>query len=171
MNKFIPLRTGSMVALAVLSIIIGTSTRSAMALPSYARQTGLACSGCHYTPPELNPAGRLFKLLAYTQKLDKSTVPAPDPDKRRPALEMLQTLPLGAWFETSMTSTKKAVPGTQNNNVEFPQDISLFLAGAWTDHLGSFLQVTFDTQNSSFGMDNTDIRYAKKVKVNNKDLI
>jgi hypothetical protein len=32
------------------------------AVPSYARQTGLACSGCHYTPPELNPAGRRFKL-------------------------------------------------------------------------------------------------------------
>lgn len=70
-----------------------------------------------------------------------------------------------------MTSTKKAIPGTQNNNIEFPQDISLFLAGAWADHLGSFLQVTFDTQDSSFGMDNTDIRYANKTQFKNKELI
>ncbi len=35
----------------------------ATAVPSYARQTGLACSGCHYTPPELNRAGRMFKLM------------------------------------------------------------------------------------------------------------
>ena len=102
MNKYIPLRTGGVVAILALSLLIGTSTRSAMALPSYARQTGLACSGCHYTPPELNPAGRLFKLLAYTQRMDNSTVPAPTPDKQRPALQMLQTLPLGAWFETSL---------------------------------------------------------------------
>jgi len=40
------------------------------AVPSYARQTGLACSGCHYAPPELNPAGRRFKLLGYVDRGD-----------------------------------------------------------------------------------------------------
>lgn len=158
-------------AFAALMFLVFSFDRGALALPSYARQTGLACSGCHYTPPELNPAGRLFKLLAYTQRLDNSTVPAPTPDKRRPALEMLQTLPLGAWFETSTTSTKKAQPTTQNSTFEFPQDISLFLAGAWTDHVGSFLQVTYSAQDDHFGMDNTDIRFAKKAKVQGKDLI
>ena len=167
----LPRRMGNVLAVAVLFIFVFASSRSASALPSYARQTGLACSGCHYNPPELNPAGRLFKLLAYTQKVDKSTVPAPDPDKRRPALEMLQTLPLGAWFETSMTSTQKAQPGSQNSSFEFPQDISLFLAGAWADHLGSFLQVTYNAQDDHFGMDNTDIRFANKTKVGGKDLI
>ena len=169
--KHLPWRTGNLIIVAMLSAFIFASSRSATALPSYARQTGLACSGCHYNPPELNPAGRLFKLLAYTQKMDNSTVPAPTPDKRRPGLEMLQNLPLGAWFETSMTSTRKAQPGSQNASFEFPQDISLFLAGAWADHLGSFLQVTYNAQDDHFGMDNTDIRFAKKTKVNGKDLI
>ncbi len=169
--KHLPWGTGKLFTVAMLSALIFASSRSAKALPSYARQTGLACSGCHYNPPELNPAGRLFKLLAYTQKMDNSTVPAPTPDKRRPGLEMLQSLPLGAWFETSMTSTKKAQPGSQNSSFEFPQDISLFLAGAWADHLGSFLQVTYDAQADHFGMDNTDIRYANKAKVKGKDLI
>lgn len=143
----------------------------ANALPSYARQTGLACNGCHYTPPELNPAGRLFKLLGYTDKKKDSTIQAPTADKRRPALEMLETLPLGAWFETSFTSIKKAQPATQNGSFEFPQDISLFLAGGWSDHLGSFLQVTYDAQAGQFGMDNTDIRYARKTQKAGKDLI
>ncbi len=169
--KHLPRGMGNAIAIAVLFIFAFASSRSAMALPSYARQTGLACSGCHYNPPELNPAGRLFKLLAYTQKMDNSTVPAPNPDKRRPPLEMLQNLPLGAWFETSMTSTKKAQPGSQNSSFEFPQDISLFLAGAWADHLGSFLQVTYNAQDDHFGMDNTDIRFANKTKVGGKDLI
>lgn len=169
--KHLPRGMGNAISIAVLFIFAFASSRSAMALPSYARQTGLACSGCHYNPPELNPAGRLFKLLAYTQKMDNSTVPAPNPDKRRPPLEMLQNLPLGAWFETSMTSTKKAQPGSQNSSFEFPQDISLFLAGAWADHLGSFLQVTYNAQDDHFGMDNTDIRFANKTKVGGKDLI
>ena len=163
---------GTSAVLSVVALVsLATSARTAMALPSYARQTGLPCSGCHYTPPELNPAGRLFKLLAFTDRTENSTVPAAPSDKQRPALEMLQTLPLGAWFETSLTSTKKAQPTTQNSSFEFPQDISLFLAGAWADHLGSFLQVTYNAQDDHFSMDNTDIRYAKKAKVNGKDLI
>ena len=169
--KFLPLGTSAALSVVAFSFLICTSTPNATALPSYARQTGLPCSGCHYTPPELNPAGRLFKLLAFTDRTENSTVPAAPSHKRRPALEMLQTLPLGAWFEASSTSTKKAQPGTQNGNFEFPQDISLFLAGAWADHLGSFLQVTYNAQDDHFSMDNTDIRYAKKAKVNGKDLI
>lgn len=169
--KLFALRTSAVLSAAALFALFCASTRSALALPSYARQTGLPCSGCHYTPPELNPAGRLFKLLAFTDKAEKSTIAAPPSDKRRPALQMLQTLPLSAWLETSFTSTKKAQPTTQNGNFEFPQDISLFLAGAWADHLGSFLQVTYNAQDDHFGMDNTDVRFAQKTKVHGKDLI
>ena len=51
--------------LALLATLNPTTVR---AVPSYSRQTGLPCSGCHYTPPELNPAGRKFKLLGYVDK-------------------------------------------------------------------------------------------------------
>ncbi len=142
----------------------------ASALPSYARQTGLPCSGCHTTPPELNPAGRLFKLLGYTDRSKGTSIEATG-DKRRSGLDMLQTLPLGAWFETSFTSTNAPQPNTQNGNFEFPQDISFFLAGAWTSNIGSFLQVTYSAQDDHFTSDNTDIRYANKKKVNGKDWV
>ena len=92
------------------------------------------------------------------------------PDKRRSPLNMLETLPLSAFFETSMTGTKVPQPGTQNWNFQFPQDISLFLAGAWTYHVGSFLQVTYEVQDDHFTMDNTDIRYANKTTVSGKEL-
>jgi len=163
-------RNNSLTLLALFALF-GASAPMAMALPSYARQTGLPCSGCHYTPPELNPAGRLFKLSGYTDKTKGSTVPAPESDKRRAPLEMLQTLPLGVWFETSFTSIKKGQPVTQNGSFEFPQDVSLFLAGAWSEHIGSFLQVTYDAQADHFSMDNTDIRFAKKTQTGGKDLV
>ena len=75
------------------------------------------------------------------------------------------------WLETSFTSLKSPVPGTQNGSVEMPQDISLFLSGAWTTHVGSFMQVTYDTQDDHFGIDNTDVRYANKTKLGGKELV
>jgi hypothetical protein len=160
-------------AVPVLSLLIGSAVNPpiASAVPSYARQTGLACSGCHYTPPELNPAGRRFKLLGYVDRADETKVVKTDAGKKHAALDLLASLPLSAMFETSFTSTKSPVPGTQNGSVELPQDVSLFLSGAWTSHVGSFVQVTYDTQDDHFGIDNTDIRYANTRKLGGKELV
>jgi len=149
------------------------------AVPSYARQTGLPCSGCHYTPPELNPAGRRFKLLGYVDKGDETRLVKADGSKKRAALDLLASLPLAVMLETSFTSLKSPEPNTsttpttasQNGNFEFPQDISLFLSGAWTSNIGSFLQVTYDNQADHFSMDNTDIRFANKTKLGGKELV
>lgn len=165
----VAMRNSLLCVLVVLFAICGLMP-SATALPSYARQTGLPCSGCHYTPPELNAAGRLFKLMGYIDRVKDTDIVAAS-GGRRSGLDMLASLPLGAWFETSLTNTRAPQPGTQNGNFEFPQDISLFLAGAWTSHVGSFLQVTYDTQADHFSMDNTDIRYANKKQVAGKDWV
>ncbi len=39
------------------------------AVPSFARQTGLACIACHTEFPELNAFGRQFKLTGFTLAL------------------------------------------------------------------------------------------------------
>jgi hypothetical protein len=153
-----------------IACLVGFWTRDAHAVPSFARQTGLPCSGCHYNPPELNAAGRTFKLLGYVDKKKEGNITA-DADKKHAGLDLLSSLPLGAWLETSFTSTKAQQPGTQNGNFEFPQDISLFLSGAWTTHVGSFLQITYDTQGDHFSMDNTDIRYARQRKLDGKNWV
>jgi hypothetical protein len=144
---------------------------SVQAVPSYARQTGLPCSGCHYTPPELNPAGRKFKLLGYVDKDQEKKGVTDNSTRRHAGLDLLSSLPLSAMFEASFTSLKTPQPGTQNGSFEFPQDVSVFLAGAWTSHVGSFLQVTYDTQKDHFSSDNTDIRYANKRNVGGKELV
>jgi hypothetical protein len=141
-----------------------------MALPSYARQTGLPCSGCHTTPPELNAGGRQFKLMGYVDRAKGSDIIS-EASKRNAGLQLLASLPLSAFLESSLTSTKSPQPGTQDGNFEFPQDIAFFFAGAWSEHLGSFVQVTYDGQSDSIGIDNTDIRYANKVEVGGKDLV
>src|SRR5579864_4796363 len=163
------MRTSISLCLLVLFSVFFLAPR-AMAVPSYARQTGLSCNACHYTPPELNSAGRLFKLYGYVQKMKQGGITA-ESGKRESGLDLLGTLPLSAWFEASFTNIAKPQPGTQNGNAEFPQDISLFLAGAWSTHIGSFLQVTYDTQGDHFSMDNTDIRYAKQTKLGGKEWV
>jgi hypothetical protein len=134
----------------------GLCVPSAHAVPSYSRQTGLACSSCHYTPPELNAFGRKFKLEGYTF----ATKPEVSEDKteHNSTLHLLEAFPLSIVFDTSFTSTKAPQPGTQNGNFEFPQAVSLFLAGAWGSHVGSFVQVTYAPQADHFSWDNTDIR-------------
>jgi hypothetical protein len=130
----------------------------ASAVPSYSRQTGLPCATCHYAPPELTPFGRKFKLEGYTF----TTKPAISDDKkdRNAGLQLLEAFPLSIVFDTSFTSTKAPQAGTQNGNFQFPQDASLFLAGSWGSHVGSFLQVTYGAQSDHFTWDNTDIRLA-----------
>jgi len=144
-------------ALLLITVALVFST-AANAVPSYSRQTGLPCAACHYSPPELNAFGRKFKLEGYTFV----TKPEISDEKKdhNTALHLLETFPISLLFDTSFTSTKTQQPGTQNGNFEFPQQASFFLAGRWADHLGSFLQVTYDAQGDHFSWDNTDIRYA-----------
>jgi len=157
----------SFTACIVVLLLSVLFTPRAVAVPSYARQTGQPCSACHYNPPLLNAAGRNFKLLGYVDRKKEGGITA-EQDKKHAGLDLLGTLPLSAWLETSFISTKAPQPGTQNGNFEFPQDISLFLSGAWSTHLGSFMQITYDTQGDHFTMDNTDIRYARQSKLEGK---
>jgi hypothetical protein len=63
--NFSPSGANTVLSVAAISLLISAFPKGAIAVPSYARQTGLPCIGCHDDPPELNPEGRLFKLLAY----------------------------------------------------------------------------------------------------------
>ncbi|HVH08155.1 MAG TPA: hypothetical protein VM736_00030, partial [Gemmatimonadales bacterium] len=60
-------------AAAALRAYASAYTRSASSLtPTYARQTGLACSACHTHFPELTATGRAFKLNGYVFRRSES---------------------------------------------------------------------------------------------------
>ena len=123
----------------------------ALALPSYARQTQLACVACHVGAfgPELTTFGRQFKLMGYTMKVGDT-----------------KELPLSAMLVESFTHTQKAqtdVPAkgfSTNNNTEL-QQASVFLAGRLSEHLGVFAQATYSENGGLLGWDNVDLRYAR----------
>ena len=164
-------------AFFALLISLFLQVPTASAIPSYARQTGFPCKSCHYMPPELTPLGRAFKLNGYTMA-GKPTVTSPGKGNVS-GLSILESFPLSVLFDTSFTSLKspQTVPQTsgppaaaQNGSFQFPQQASLFLAGAWATHVGSFVQVTYTSQGDHFTWDNSDIRYANATKLFKKDL-
>src|SRR2546425_13339418 len=134
--------------------------------PPYARQTGLACSACHTHFPELTPTGRAFKLNGYVFRRSES-LEGKSPEGQQSLLLNL-VAPVSLMFQTSYTSTKKALPGSQNGTVLFPDQLSLFTGGEITPHVGGFLQVTFDPQTGQLGVDNADFRFATHVNLLSK---
>jgi hypothetical protein len=144
----------------VIAWLLIVSKPEARAVPSYSRQTGLPCASCHFAPPELTPFGRKFKLEGYTFATKAEVTD--DKKDHNAALHLLEVFPLSVVFDTSYTATNSPQPATQNGNFQLPQDVSLFLAGAWGSHVGSFAQVTYTAQGNHFSWDNTDVRYANK---------
>ncbi len=70
-------------------------------------------------------------------------------------------------MQVSFTHVQNSPSGSQNDDVQFPQEFSLFYAGEISDHAGSFAQVTYEQASGNFGWDNTDIRYANELPDSN----
>jgi len=169
-------------ALAMSSGVLLFAPGTAQAVPSFARQTGLACEACHTVFPELTPFGRRFKLNAYT--IDNLPQVSGMSTSKEQTLSLNELPPLSFMFQTSYTDTSKAVPdvnagGTNSNgvpvsedalakngNVLFPQQASLFYAGRIAPNFGAFVQMTYDGTEGQWGWDNTDIRYARMLNQN-----
>jgi hypothetical protein len=143
--------------------LLGGATQ-APAVPSFARQTGMDCISCHTVWPELTPFGRHFKLAGYTMSKSEKAYQFPPP--------------VAGMFQGSFTHTGKPLPpetppfeSRRQDNVNLPQQASVFYAGKIVDKLGAFAQFTFDGVSSAFLVDNTDIRFANTAKLGGKQLI
>jgi hypothetical protein len=138
-----------------------TATASATAeeIPSFSRQTGLACNVCHTRFPRLTAFGRQFKLNGYTLVTGRTITSG---DSTRRALELNSVPPVSAMAIASVTDVKTDVPFVQNQTVEFPDQLSAFIGSAITPHLGTFLQLTYDAVGGEVGIDNVDVRYANR---------
>lgn len=157
-----------LMAIGSIAFALTAGATRAVAVPSFSRQTGLACSACHITFPELTPFGRAFKLNGYTLTGMKQI--KVKPQAKAAGLEIAETLPLSVMFQIADTLTTKAQAGTQNASVEFPQALSLFLSGALAKDIGSFIQITYSAADGHLSMDNTDIRYAGRGRLLGKNV-
>ena len=154
--------------LALMGAIVIFSSSKGYSIPSYARQTGLACNACHYNFPQLTPFGRLFKLNGYTMVGSPTLVSTHDEGKD---MQILSSFPLSAMVMTSFSQVTKATPGAEASATMFPQQLSLFVSGELTPKLGSYIQLTYDPTSGTIGMDMAEFRYANHTMLGSKDLL
>jgi hypothetical protein len=151
-----------------LLLTLGLATPMAQAVPSFARQTGMACEACHTVFPELTHFGRMFKANGYTLDNLKQVR---DIDATKQEMLSLATLPpLAAMVQVSESWLNSPLPdGTggpghsQTSTVGFPQQLSLFYAGKVAPHVGAMIQLTYADDAGTIGIDNTDLRYANSL--------
>lgn len=153
-----------------LSLLTALSLYSpdARAVPSFARQTGMACEACHTIYPELNHFGRVFKANGYT--LDNLKPVRGVTADREEMLALTGLPPISLMVQVSESWMSKQIPDSaglnghaQNGTVAFPQQISLFYAGKIAPRVGAFIQMTYGNDSGTFGIDNTDLRYANSI--------
>ena len=130
----------------------------ALPIPSFSRQTKLPCNACHTAFPQLTQFGRLFKLNGYTMTGIETVTAGKGAAGEGLTLDLIP--PVSVMLQSSVTHVSSAPPGTQNDQVEFPDQLSLFVGEAITPRIGTFLQFTYAGPDGSFGWDNADIRFA-----------
>jgi hypothetical protein len=145
----------------IAAILIVLASHPAMAVPSFARQTGFPCAQCHVGAfgPQLTQFGREFKLNGYVWNDGKGG-----------------HVPLAAMLQASFTHTGAdqpgdAAPGFAPNNNPAVDQLSLFYGGGIADNLGAFVQVTYNGIAKQLHWDNTDIRYARSVQLDGDPLL
>jgi hypothetical protein len=161
--------------LKLLAVVaLGGAMTPSWAVPSFARQTGMACAACHTVFPELTPFGREFKLNGYVLDNIKQVTGIDVENNQTLAINSIP--PLSVMLQVSYTHTAKALPDStlpgalaKDGEVLFPDQVSLFYAGKIANELGAFMQLTYDGAADHFGLDNTDIRYAHHLAFGGSD--
>ncbi len=157
-------QTGLLFLLAVVGL---SFSGQAQALPSFARQTGMACTTCHTQAfgPNLTSYGRQFKLNGYTWGQNESY------------LSRFGGMAMGSLTNTKKddsdlaeTTGKALATHNSNNNIALDQ-ASAFYGGKVWEKLGALVQFTYDGIGNRFSLDNTDIRAANDTELLGQDLV
>ena len=138
------LTTGAIAFVGMLS-----AAGAANAVPSFAAQTGQACSSCHVGGfgPQLTPFGRDFKLHGYTTRAVGQWDVVP-----------FSMMGVASYIRTQRDQDSAPAPHYSNNDNVALDQVSLFAAGGFGQHFGAFVQTTYDGVGRSFSWDNVDLR-------------
>jgi hypothetical protein len=148
------------VVACLLLVMLMALPRNALAVPSFASQTGLPCAQCHVMAfgPQLTEYGRQFKLNGYTFRKQSGGF----------------TIPLALTAQIGYENLSKAAPApspySDKENL-YLQDVSAYLAGGYGEHLGSFIKVTYDAVGKNTAWDLLDVRYAHTLELGGHSLV
>lgn len=123
--------------------------KDAQAVPGFARQTGHACTTCHFQSfPSLNSFGRAFKASGYTQIGDQGKIE--DENLSIPNV-LNMSLVVKARYQQTNGDTKA---GTDRGEIQIPDEASLMAGGRGGEHVGFLLERGLKTTG---GFDNFKI--------------
>ena len=142
-------------------------TESVLAVPSFARQTGMSCNVCHTNWPQLTPFGRTFKIDGYTFSKESSSA-----RWYPPVAAMFQASYTGLHENNGILKSGVApfddAADSAVDEFNVPQQASVFYGGKIVDRAGGFVQLTYDGTANDIALDNTDIRYARSTLAGRK---
>jgi hypothetical protein len=109
--------------------------QEAAAVPAFARQTGMACTACHFQHyPAINAFGRAFKQGGFTMKGAQSMVEG----------DMLSIpVALNASLVTKVRyiKTNGDTSSTDFGELQFPDEAALLIGGRGGEHIGFLLEL------------------------------
>lgn len=117
-----------------------TFAPEASAVPSFARQTGMACNACHWQSfPALNNFGRAFKAGGYTLMGAQAKV------EGEHGLSIPNVLNASIYSQlryVKTNGTTAATPtGKNNGRFDIPDEFALFFGGRVSENIGFVLEV------------------------------
>lgn len=117
--------------LTAMAFGLGLVSMSAKAVPTFARRTGVACSGCHYAVPALNAFGRQFKMNGY--RLAPGAKPA---RTFNDYLNLDKSFPIAAALVARPYNKVKG----ENSNIQAVHELELYIAGSFGKNWSGFLE-------------------------------
>lgn len=141
------------VALAAIAI-----APNASAVPGFARQTGFACSTCHFQSfPALNEMGRFFKAGGYTMMGIQHKIEGAE------GLSLPETLNASIVtkirYQKSNGAKVAGTHGTNDGELQFPDELLLMVGGRVSENIGAQLELNLQSKNAEPVVENFKIPF------------
>ena len=141
----------------LVGLILTTVVSNVYAMPSFARQTGLACNSCHSQNgyPALNSFGRSFKASGYTMMGTQGTITDSGDEG---FLSLPETL--NASFVVKIRVKES---DAEPRKLEFPDEAALVIGGRVAEHVGTFIEIGYDSADNKFVLANFKLPFTYSV--------
>lgn len=136
------------IALSLAAVAVATVfAPEASAVPAFARQTGMACSACHYQSyPALTGFGKAFKTAGYTMMGAQGKIEGDH------GLSIPETLNMGMYMQARYKKTGGEDTGTtrktNSGRIDLPDEFSMFIGGRVSENIGTLTEMSMTVGNS-----------------------
>lgn len=134
--------------LMLISLMLVSIVPSMYAMPAFARQMGASCNTCHSQNgyPALNKFGRQFKASGYTMMGKQGLIEDPN---QKDFFSLPETL------NVSFVVKVRAIDGDdERKTLEFPDEAAVVIGGRVAEHVGTFVEVGYNSTDDTFGLAN-----------------